>query len=316
MPTAAAELMRFGARAPREGNRIVLHDSPEAARAALYDTLESAELRLDIHLYLLADDASGRDFVAALTRQARRGVAVHLTLDRFGSLGAPLAELRRLTGAGGQLAFHADLFHPARAGHLNLRDHRKVVLADGARLWSGGRNVADVYLRGAPDAWVDLSFSIRGPVATDFAILIGAPETAPAACGDALLQLVPAGPDEPGDALHDGLVSAIHRSDRRVWIATPYYVPTEQLSHALASAARRGVDLRLLIPTRSNQWTTDLARGSYLRDLVEVGGRLALSAGRDDARQGGRDRRHGLDRLGQHRHPLDAAEFRAGADGA
>jgi cardiolipin synthase len=88
--------------------------------------------------------------------------------------------------------------------------------------------------------------------------------------------LVPSGPDLRHDALHDALLNAIHRANTRVWIATPYFLPTDSLSEALCVAGRRGVDIRILIPRTSNQKIADFARGAYLRDLQAAGCQVLL----------------------------------------
>ena len=89
--------------------------------------------------------------------------------------------------------------------------------------------------------------------------------------GKSVVQVVPSGPDLPNDVFHDGLTVAIHQAKQRVWIATPYFLPTESLSMALGLAARRGIDVRILIPETSNQRLTDFARGAYLRNLYTDG---------------------------------------------
>ena len=85
------------------------------------------------------------------------------------------------------------------------------------------------------------------------------------------MQLVPSGPDTRDDALHDSLVQAIHAASGRIWLVTPYFLPTEQLGQALATAARRGLDVRILLPQKSNQKIADFARGAYLRELADCG---------------------------------------------
>ncbi len=88
------------------------------------------------------------------------------------------------------------------------------------------------------------------------------------------MQLVPCGPDTMFDLLHDALVNAIHSAKHRIWIATPYFLPTELLSNALVIAARRGLDVRILLPWRSNQRLADFARGAYLREIQEAGSKI------------------------------------------
>lgn len=278
---------RLGGAPAQTGNRIAFHASPETALAALEAVVSSAEERLDVQLYILSADASGRRFLALLVQRLQAGVKVRLSIDALGSWRKPQRDLREFIRAGGELRRFSPLLHWFGSGSINLRNHRKIVIADQARVWAGGRNVGDPYLvapaaNAAQRSWHDLSFSVEGPVVTAFTAtfdsdwdVTGAPiRVPPALCppvGDAVLQFVPAGPDEPLDVLHDGLVNAIQRARMRIWIATPYFIPTEALMLALATAARGGVEVRILIPDRSNQWSADLARGPYLRELAQAG---------------------------------------------
>lgn len=277
----AMALQAFGIPAVSDGNDLSLHLDAAAARHALSRIIAQAHTRLDITFYLLHDDASGQEFVEALILKARQGVAVRLILDRFGALHRPKAALARLKAAGGELRYFSPFLHRPDNGHLNLRNHRKMVIADLAEVWAGGRNIGDAYLAEGQD-WIDLSFSLHGPsvqsyidvFAADWDVVGARPGALigqTAAQGRATAQLVPSGPDTPDDALHDALVYGIHRAERIVWITTPYFLPTEALQQALATAARRGVDVRIMLPEKSNQWVADLARGAYLRDLHMVG---------------------------------------------
>jgi cardiolipin synthase len=91
-----------------------------------------------------------------------------------------------------------------------------------------------------------------------------------------VVQVVASGPDVAGDPLYESLLALIFAARDRIWIVTPYYVPDEMLARALSLAARRGVDVQLIVPYRSNHVTADLARAGYLRDLHEAGGRVLL----------------------------------------
>lgn len=268
----------------QDGNRIELQDTPASAQAALDTVLDSASERLDILFYIIDNDPSGRRFVSRLTELAESGVEVRLSLDRLGTLSRPKPELRQLSEAGGKIRFFSPIFEPPARGHMNLRNHRKLVVADRRVAWSGGRNVGDLYFD-AEKGWSDLSYTVTGPVVqnlldvfhSDWAALgqdAGPQDWQGEPAGAARLQVLPAGPDDPGDVFHDGMVSAIHRADRRVWIATPYFVPTEPLLQALSTAARRGVDVRILVPLHSNKRITDFARGAYLRDLARAGAKV------------------------------------------
>lgn len=285
-PEAARLFHRLGASAALAGNRLALQAAPSEARSALEALVGAARTRLDVLLYIVADDDSGRHFIRLLTARAQQGVTVRLALDRLGTLTSrPRAELAQLVAAGADLRFVSPFLGLRQSGGLNLRNHRKMVIADGAAVWTGGRNVGDAYLDDPDARWSDLSLTVSGPIAqayatvfdTDWRLAGGSdlPDLpAPAAQGPHLVQLVPAGPDEARDLLHDGLVSAIHRAQDRIWIATPYFIPTEALALALATAARAGRDVRLFLPDRSNQWTADLARGAYLREALRAGCRV------------------------------------------
>jgi len=289
-PQIERMLCRYGLGAASEGNRFSLQTGGEESWAALTELVADATTSLDVTLYALGNDPVGRAFCAMLANKARQGVAVRVILDRFGSLWRPRRALRELTGAGGEVRLHSPILNSPSGGNLNLRIHRKMVIADGARVWSGGRNVAEEYLGPEPVAgrWHDLSFVVDGPATVAFSgIFISDWKAAngrmesraapiPREKGTSKLQIVPAGPDVSEDPLHDALVFACHAAARRVWIVTPYYLPTPALSEALAIAARRGVDVRLLIPAKSNQRLADLARGAWLRDLEDSGCRIHL----------------------------------------
>ena len=96
--------------------------------------------------------------------------------------------------------------------------------------------------------------------------------TPPAAVGQAVVQFVPSGPDMEGDALYDAILSMIYAAKRRLWVVTPYFVPDEPLCQALMLAARRGVDVRVLLPRRSNHVLPDIVRGNWLRQIQQAGG--------------------------------------------
>ena len=164
-----------------------------------------------------------------------------------------------------------------------------MIIADDARVFSGGMNIGAHYLgpTARADGWTDLAYLLEGRAVQSFGdvfrsdwevasgeTLEPAPSVAADTGGGATVQLVPSGPDITEDPLHDGLIRALHLAEARIWLVTPYFVPTEALGAALTTAARRGVDVRILVPERSNQRLADFARGAYLRDLHEAGGHV------------------------------------------
>ncbi len=281
-----AQLRRLGLPPADTGHSFVLETTSEAARASLDSLVAGATQSLDIVLYRLDKDGHGEAFTRALTDAVRRGVRVRMILDRFGTLSRPYRALHDFEAAGGQLQLFARMSRFGWMPRVNLRNHRKMVIVDGQTVWSGGRNVGETYLapQGDPKTWHDLSFVLKGPLVRRFCEVFeadwaknagrGAPEPCPAApgkAGEVAAQVLPSGPDLPHDGLHDGLVHLIHTAQRRIWVVTPYLLPTDQLQHALLTAARLGRDVRLLVPAVSNQKLADFARGDYLRDLEEAG---------------------------------------------
>jgi len=288
------QLRRLDLPAATGGNAVSLETTAEDARESLHALVAGASERIDVVLYRLDPDAYSRAFVDALTEAVGRGVHVRLILDHFGTVRRPRTALRRLRDAGGEMRLFSPVPNFGWSGRLNLRNHRKMVIADGQAVWSGGRNVGKTYFgaNDAPGTWIDLSYRIEGPVVqrycevfeADWAKETGAAlpdpcRPVPAVIGGATAQLIPSGPDFPHDGLHDALVHAIHTARDRIWIVTPYILPSDQLQHALVTAAHLGRDVRLIVPSRSNQRVADFARGAYLRDLEEAGCKILRYSG-------------------------------------
>ena len=281
----------------------------EAALAQLQRVIGSARHTLDLCTYVLGDDEVGAAVAAALADRARAGVRVRLLVDSIGSLKSAHSHDAMLKNAGVRTRlFMPALGRPGR-GRVNLRNHRKLLIADGAVVWSGGRNLANEYFIGrvGEPPWVDLSFAAEGALAAqaqalfdgDWRIARGARQAlrlgyaerfarqqaleqpsdaadyAAAPSTDAtftsLAQWVPSGPDFHEDVLHALLVSAAFHAEQRLLLATPYYVPDEAVQEALVLAAKRGLQITLLLPRRSNHRLADWARGRAVRELVEAG---------------------------------------------
>ncbi|QNN71534.1 cardiolipin synthase [Thermomonas carbonis] len=280
----------------RHCHRIDLHADGEGALQALLVLLDGASSRIDIEIFILRDDAVGKQVAAALQRATVRGVRVRVLLDGVGTLAGHRASAALLRDAGAELRWFAPMrlrLHP-QFGRGNLRNHRKLVLVDGHAMWTGGRNLAEEYfLDGATSmAWRDLSVVVEGGIVADaqtvferdwastFSGTSKTPSPVPAAPdAGARAQLLPSGPDRRDDTAYSLFLNAIHRADARVLLATPYFVPDAQLQTALLLACRRGVDVQLLMPARSNHRMADIARERSLRELAAAGARIHLLPG-------------------------------------
>jgi cardiolipin synthase len=193
-----------------------------------------------------------------------------------------------LRAAGGEVAVFRPFFSLRRIGPRNLRNHRKFTIADDRWLWSGGRNLAGEYFTGNhkhPEGWRDLSFDLRGSVAAaaarqfdhDWSSVRGRKARAITAddvdesVGGAMAQFLPSGPDQTEDTAHALLIDACFRAEHRVLAITPYFVPGDGLRDALRLAARRGVEVTIAIPARSNHVLADFVRARAMRDLARAG---------------------------------------------
>lgn len=278
--------------APAADARATLHQDGAAALAALRATIASATARLDIATFILADDAVGAEVMALVTARARAGVRVRLLIDGMGAFVISRRSLRALRAAGVDVR----VFRPPLAlgsSPRNLRNHRKLTIADGQRLWAGGRNLAAEYFdeRSPDTSWHDLTFDLDGDAAVqaslqfeaDWRAAGGAPHAAPPhaappypAPPNCRAQFVPSGPDQPEDTVYALLIEACYRAERRLVAVTPYFVPDQNLETALRVASRRGVQVTLILPARSNHRLADFARSRSLRALADAGAEVLL----------------------------------------
>ena len=217
---------------------------------------------------------------------------VRLLVDDVGSRAANQPFFAPLVAAGGKVARFMPVHLWSRRLNLNNRNHRKLVIVDGWLSFTGGMNVGDVYAgRGEP--WQDLHACLRGAVthalqevfcqdwyhATRENLVSKAlgewyfPVIAPQ--GNVCAQFLASGPvDERWQAIHTVLFAAMNLATQRIWIETPYFVPDRPIMMALQTAALRGVDVRLLLPGRSDHRLVLYAGRSFIDDLLEVGVRV------------------------------------------
>jgi cardiolipin synthase len=290
---------------------VCMHQDGEQSAAALFGIMRNASTRLDICTYILGNDSFGRSVMLQLGECVRRGVQVRLLLDGVGALMLPRSCFETLERAGVQTAIFSPLFARKTQGPRNLRNHRKLTIADGTRLWAGGRNLAAEYFSGSAQqpAWGDLSFDVEGDVAAaaaaqfdqDWIAAGGKPATrdrlemVAAALASRMVatggrgevsapppptrrssssgraQFLPSGPDQTEDTVHALLIDACFHASERILAVTPYFVPDASLETALRLAARRGVKIDLCIPAVSNHRLADFARNRALRSLARAG---------------------------------------------
>ncbi|MDR1661920.1 MAG: phospholipase D-like domain-containing protein [Azoarcus sp.] len=277
---------------------LAIHGDGRGALEALRRIISGAVSSLDVSTFLIGRDTLGNELLKLLEQRARAGVRVRLLIDGIGIYLGGYPNLRKLTRAGVEVVRFVPPFSSSRRGRTNLRNHRKMVIADGKRLWCGGRNLAAEYFEGDPrpifrrTPWIDLSFDLSGELVAqvygqferDWAFAseketpagIDAAVRGAAGAAPALAQLIDSGPDRTDDTIFTLLVSACFTSRQRILAVTPYFVPDSLLLTALTLAARRGIEVDLVMPERSNHKLADFARHRALRDMIAAGAHVWL----------------------------------------
>lgn len=295
-PDTERLLRALGLPGATSGNRVELCRANSRAHAALLALIGSARQRLLLSVFSFEADDAGLEILQAMTERAAAGVRVRMLVDGYGSLELGAPPVQALIAAGGRIARHRPLVHRGTLrGAFNSRNHRKLVVADGATAWLGGRNMAAKYLRDATPgetaapAWADLSLVVEGPaaavlesvfrsdwLAASSEVLGADPATATVPGSSSTVQILASGPDMPDDTLHALLIAGIAGARQRVWIASPFFMPDDALQTMLRLACRRGVDVRIVVPRRSNLKFADLVRSSYIDELAVAGARVEL----------------------------------------
>lgn len=256
---------------------------------ALKRDLRSASNYINIQYYIFEDDQIGSEIADILIAKVRKGVKVRVIYDHVGSFHVNSTFFKRLRAAGVEaFPFFKVAFIPL-ASKVNWRNHRKMVVIDGRVGYIGGMNIADRYIDGGKkfELWRDCHLRVSGPAVAalhySFArdwnfmgreLLDDFPVPTPA--GDVGAQLITGGPMSQWNSMSQFFLQAISSASRRIWIQTPYFLPPEYLIKALQNAALSGVDVRIMMPRRSDSLLLGLASRSYFTELLKSGVKIYL----------------------------------------
>lgn len=281
-----------GGAEPITGNSIQFITTGEEAFERLETEILRARQSIDITIFILGRDETGKRLVQLLARRAREGIRVRFLLDGLGCLISSRGFVNPIREAGGEVARFLPVLPLSPRHSANLRNHRKMMIFDGETAIIGGHNFAREYMGAKPwrKRWADFGAAITGPAVAglhaifyaDWNFATGRNLAPPAAekrlapAGQTPLQVVASGPDVAGDPLYEGIISMIQEAEQSIWIVTPYFIPDEVLLRSLMVKARAGRDVTLVVPRRSNHPVTDFARQHYVRQLHEAGARVLL----------------------------------------
>ena len=300
--THLAPLARLVAQAVQRpllpGNAIEPLIDGAQAFPAMLEALAQARRSVVMASYIFDGNGIGEQFVAALAAAVKRGVAVRVLIDDVDARFSSSSAVKPLRRAGVPVAVFNPPLVPARLHAFHLRNHRKILVVDGALGFTGGMNVDCRYWRPDRPEEVsrDLHFSVRGPVvahlaevfAEDWQFATGealrGSEWFPGleAAGTALARGIEAGPDEGSDRLRWAIIGGLNAAQRSVRIITPYFLPDAALVSALGAAAMRGVEVDILLPEKSDLPHVHWAVLGQLWQVLERGCRVSMSRGAFD----------------------------------
>lgn len=272
------------------GNDIRVFTSGQAKMAALEADLRAATNYINLQYYIFTDDNIGRRIADILMEKARQGVKVRVIYDHVGSFRTGNRFWRRMKKAGVECHPFFKVTLPVFGSRINWRNHRKLVIIDGKVGYVGGMNIADRYITGGKKfkTWRDAHLRVIGPAVRSlqysFAVdwnFMGmpliedeVPETPET--GEMGAQLVTSGPTSSWS--NDELIyqRAIASAQKRIFIQTPYFLPTDGLLKALQTAALSRVDVRIILPQHSDSRMLDYASFSYIAECLRSGIKIYL----------------------------------------
>jgi len=286
--SGAVRLAETLARSPlTNGNHAELLIDGEATFDSIFAGIDAATDYVLVQFYIVKDDELGRQLQKKLIAAADRGVTILFLYDEIGSLGLSSTYRQKLVDAG----IDVRPFH-SRKGlgnrfQLNFRNHRKTVVVDGKVAWIGGHNVGDEYLGSDPSFgdWRDTHVRLEGPAAIGAQLAFvedwrWASDSMPVFLnwepvrseqGDMDALVIPTGPADRMETASLVFAAAINSATERVWIASPYFVPDDAIVQALQLAGLRGVDVRILIPEKTDNLLVTMAAYSFLDEVKEAG---------------------------------------------
>lgn len=267
------------------GNKITFYNNGIDKFDALIEEIKKAKKYIHLQYYIFMDDTIGTKIKNLLIEKAQEGLEVRVLYDDVGSWTAKKKFYKEMANAGIQVTPFLKVAFPLLTSRVNYRNHRKVVVIDGEVGFMGGMNIADRYINGANGGiWRDSHFKLEGKAVhglqTSFIIdwyasrtefLVANKYFPPlTAKGDNLMQIATSGPVGEFKEIHQGIFQAITNAKDYVYIQTPYLIPTDAIMLAIQTAAMSGVDVRIMIPKKSDTTFVNIASQSFIKDFLDT----------------------------------------------
>lgn len=277
------------------GNIVKLLIDGPTTYDEMFLAIDNANDHINMETFIIEDDEVGQRFIKILTSKQQSGVQVNLIYDSVGSLNTPKTFFKELEEGGGNvLEFNpVNPLKTRKDWEVNLRDHRKLLIVDGEVAFTGGINISSVYSSGFSGKkrstnndikWRDTHLRLAGPVVSEFQKMFvttwkeqkGEPLVSSnyfpeiKEQGKEIVRAIGSSPEEPYSQIYVTLLSAINSAESQVFITNAYFVPDKQLLTALKNAAQRNVDVRLLLPSKSDSNLVFYASRSFYDELLSA----------------------------------------------
>lgn len=268
------------------GNQVEIFTDGSSMLHRLLQAVSQAQNHIHMEYYIFEDDAVGRLLRDALIDSAKRGIKVRLLYDDVGCWKVPKRFFKEMIESGIEVYPFLEVHFPIFSDKMNYRNHRKITIVDGRVGFVGGMNIAERYIKGVEwGPWRDTSCMISGQAVQglqtvflmDWFFVTRAqlnshvffPSLDP--FGASQVQIVTSKPVGRWRDIMQGYLWTISNAKKYIYIQTPYFMPDEQVLTALQTAALSGVDVRLMIPRKSDSRVVQMCSLSFLRDLLEAG---------------------------------------------
>jgi len=276
-----------------EKNEVEIFQTGNQAFDSIIESLYSATSSIHIEFYIINDDKLGNRIKNILITKAKEGVKVRVLFDDVGSWSLPKRYVKELKDAGIEIYPFMEVRFPLLTSRVNYRNHRKVVVVDGKVGYLGGMNIADRYIEGTRrlGQWYDTMLKIEGEAVHSLQVIflidwyfvtgkiirernIYFPQ--PTVTSYHPLQIVTSGPDSDWASIMQAFFHAITRANKHIYISTPYFIPNESILTALKTAALSGIDVRIILPGKSDSTVVYWSSLSYVSELLEAGIKVYL----------------------------------------
>ncbi|MDN5202929.1 cardiolipin synthase [Fulvivirgaceae bacterium BMA10] len=270
-----------------ENNEVEILNNGEATFDSILDELRNARDHIHLEYYRFRNDKIGRKIKRILIQKAQQGVQVRVIYDKVGSWSLDRRFLRGLRKRGVEIVAFMPIRFPFFANKVNYRNHRKIIVVDGKIGFVGGINIADKYVEGDPELgfWRDTHLKIVGDAVHSLQAIFLTDwyfSSEKIVQGDqffpkhdvaikSLVQITASGPDSDWASIMQAYFSAITTADHYIYISTPYFMPNESILTAIKTAALSGVDVKIVLPGRSDLFLYDWSSNSYIEELLEAG---------------------------------------------